>query len=143
MVIDNRRCGIFIERRSSGFAELCNSEIKHLNAIAAETIRLEPDVVGLEIAMNDSLLVSFVNCGTNLIENVSNPFERQLLFFSQHVTKRAAVEILHHEVSHLTGLHSCETKVSHVDNVRVSQATGRACFALEPFDKLVVTHELR
>src|SRR5919112_875813 len=49
--------------------------------------------------MDDALLVCFMNRGTDLIEDVSNPLERQALLFCEDVAERAAVEILHHEVN--------------------------------------------
>jgi hypothetical protein len=67
--------------------------------------------------MDDALLVRFVNRGTHLLENIGHPFERETFLFREHVAKRAAVEILHHEVSDLTGLHVCKTEVRYVNNV--------------------------
>jgi hypothetical protein len=36
-----------------------------------------------------------------------------------------------------------KTKVSDVDNVRVSQSTSGACFSFEAFDRFFIPHELR
>ncbi len=67
--------------------------------------------------MDDALLVCFVNGGTHLFENVGHPFERETFLFRQHITERAAVEILHHEVSNLTRLNVRKTEVGYVNNV--------------------------
>src|SRR5262249_16093147 len=61
----------------------------------------------------------------------------------QDVAERATVEILHHEVCDLTCCDSRKTKVGNVDHVRMAQPAGSARLALEAFDKLIVTHELR
>src|SRR3954449_13256062 len=93
--------------------------------------------------MDDALLVRFVNRGTDLIEDVSDPLEWQTLFFREHVAERAAVEILHHEVSDLAGVDVCETKVSHVNHVRMAKTSRGARFAFEALDEFVVAHKLR
>ena len=45
----------------AGFTEFRNAEVENLNAKTTETIWFEPDIVGLEIAVDDSLLMCFVN----------------------------------------------------------------------------------
>src|SRR6185503_18942065 len=127
----------------SSLAEFRDTKIEDLDAIAAETIRFEPDVVRLQVAMDDALLVCFVNGGTNLIENVRDPLERQALLFRQNVAKCAAVQILHHEVSDLTVFHARKTEVSYINYVRMAQASGGARLAFEALDEFIVAHKLR
>src|SRR5215207_6294474 len=93
--------------------------------------------------MDDALLVRFVNCGTNLIEDVGYPFEWQTLFIRQHIAEGAAVEILHHEIRNWARFHARKTKIGYVNNVRMAQTTGGARLPLEALDKFVVAHELR
>src|SRR5215471_619711 len=100
--------------------EIGATEVEHFNAITSEPVRFEPDIVRLEIAMNDALLVRFMNRGTHLIENVGNPLERESLLLRQHIAERAAIEVLHHEVCDLAGLHTRETKIRYVNDVRVA-----------------------
>src|SRR5688572_10008056 len=141
-VVDDRCRLIVIWRRCAGFTEFRDAEVENLDAITSQAIRFEPDIVGLQIAMDDALLVCFMNRGTDLIENVGNPLEWQTLLFSQNVTERAAVEILHHEVSHLACLHARKAEVRYINYVRVTQASGGARFTFEALDKFVVPHEL-
>src|SRR5215213_4685853 len=93
--------------------------------------------------MDDALLVCFVNGRANLIEDVGDPLERQTLLLCQNVAERAAVEILHHEVSNLAGFYLRETKVGYVNDVRMAQTSGSARFAFEALDEFVIAHELR
>src|SRR5215510_8544102 len=117
MIVDDRRRRIVIYHGWTSFTEFGDTEVQHLDAITAETIWFEPDIVGLQIAMDNALLVRFMNRGTHLFENVDHPVERQTFLFGQHVAKRAAVEIFHHEVSNLTGRYVCKTEIRYVDNV--------------------------
>src|SRR5258708_6051110 len=66
-----------IRDRRSGLTQFCNAKVEHLDAITAQTIWLKPDVVGLEITMHDTLLVRFLDRGTNLLENVDDPLHWQ------------------------------------------------------------------
>ena len=93
--------------------------------------------------MDDTLLMSFVNGRANLLKDIDDPIQRQTILFDQHVAQRAAVEILHHQIGNLIRSIPRESKVSHIDNIRMAQTSGGACFALEAFDELLVLHELR
>ena len=93
--------------------------------------------------MDDALLVRFVDCRTDLIENVGHPLQRQTFFLSQDVAERATIEILHHEVSDLAFFNVGKTEIRNVDHIRVTQAACGARFPLETLDKLVIANELR
>src|ERR1051325_9833210 len=93
--------------------------------------------------MDDTLLVRFVNGRANLLEDIDHPIKRQTILFDQHVAQRAAVEILHHQVRNAIRFISRESKVGHVDHIRMAQTSGGACLALEALDELLVLHELR
>src|SRR5947207_7466343 len=92
------RYGRVFDVHDRRLTELRDPKIKHLNSIATKSVWLEPDVVGLQIAMDDSLLVRFMNSRANLLHNIDNPIERQAIFLKQHVTQSAAVEVLHHQI---------------------------------------------
>ena len=108
---------IFIDRWRTGFAKFRNTKVQDLDPVTSETSWLQPDVVGLQISVNDSLLVSFMNCRTNLFENIHHPVERQTLLFGQDVAERTTVEVLHDEVSNPTVVNTGESEVSDVNNV--------------------------
>src|SRR5678815_2583118 len=63
--------------------------------------------------------------------------------FDQHIAKCASIEVFHHQVGDLTLCYTRKTKISNVDNVRVSQSTSGARFAFEAFDEFFVPHKLR
>src|SRR5262245_66550356 len=87
--------------------------------------------------------MSFVYSGANLFQDVDHPIKRQTLLFGKYVTKGATVEVLHHQISDLTILHVGEAKVSNVDYIGMSQATGGSRFTFKSLDKFLVAHELR
>ena len=70
-------------------------EVEHLDAITAEAVRFQPDVVWFQVPVNHALLMGLVHRGANLFENIDYPVERQTLLFSQHVAERATVEVFH------------------------------------------------
>src|SRR5712692_6626691 len=132
-----------LRRDVSGLCEFRNAEIEDLNAVTAEAVWFQPDVVGFQIAMNDALLMRFMHRGTDLFEDVHDPIERQAFFFDQHVAERAAVEIFHYQISNPPDSIAGKTKVGYVNDVGMAQAAGRAGFALETLDEFFVAHELR
>ncbi len=92
--------------------------------------------------MDDALLVRLVYGRANLFEKVYHPLERQRLLFGEHVAERAAIEILHDEVSDALRAGTRKPKVSNVDDVRVAQTSSGAGFPFETFDELFIAHEL-
>src|ERR1051325_12065083 len=119
-LLGDRRRRRFIDEWRSRFAELGDAKIEYFDAVTSEPIWLEPDIVGLQSAMDDALLVCFVHRGTHLIENVGPPLERETFLLEQHVAERAAVEILHHEISDFAGFDIRETEVRYVNDIRVA-----------------------
>src|ERR1051325_2326849 len=70
------------QKRHAGGASLGKvgkSKVEQFDAIAAQTVWLQPDIVRLQIAMQDALLMSFMNGSTNLFENIRDPVKRQQL----------------------------------------------------------------
>jgi hypothetical protein len=76
---------------------------------------------------------------THLFENVDHPSDGQRTLFSHDLSQRATIEILHHEVSDWTIPRLCDAEVSNVNDVRVTQAAGRFCFASKARYKLIVS----
>src|SRR5712691_4529191 len=93
--------------------------------------------------MDNSLLMGFMNGRANLLQNIHHPIERQAILFEQHVTQRAPIEVLHHQVGNTFSAAAGESKISNIYYVRMTQASGRPCFALEALDEFFVAHELR
>src|SRR2546423_1003202 len=125
------------------FSELRDPKIKHLNSITTKSVRLEPDVIGFQIAMDDALLMCFMNGRANLLQNIYDPIERQAILLEQHVTQGAPVEVFHHQIGNAFSAAAREPKISNINNVRMAQAARRACFTLEALDEFFVAHELR
>src|SRR6266511_4934676 len=92
--------------------------------------------------MDNSLLVRFMHCRANLLEDVHHPLQRQSLLLGEDIAKRATIEIFHHEIRDSFCSNMGKPKVGNVNNVRVAQATSGAGLALEARDKLFVAHEL-
>src|SRR5262245_57059154 len=85
----------------------------------------------------------FFDCGTHLFENVDHPRDRKPPFLCNDLRQRAAIEILHHEISNWTIPRVRDAKVSYVNNVRMSQSACGFRFTSKPRDKLIVRRELR
>ena len=49
-----------------------------------------------------ALVVGFVDGGADLLQYVERPAEGQILFLIEYLAERAAVEVFHDEVRHLT-----------------------------------------
>jgi len=129
---------LFLGRRMSQRSEIEDDrEVRIVVALDQE------DIVGLEIAVDDPLLMRFVNSRANLFENIHDPLERQTSFFDQDIAERATVEVLHHQIGQAIAAGLSKTKISDVDNIWMAQASGCARFAFETFDELVVAHEVR
>ncbi len=130
-------------RRRFDAGQLGEAEVQHLHREAAAAIRLQPDVVRLEIAVHDAQAVGFGDGRTDLFEDVDHPARRQPSLLCQHVGKRTAVEVLHHQVRDLPGARRGEAEIGDVDDVGVAQAAGRFRFAPEPLDELGILREVR
>ena len=123
--------------------ELCDTEIEYLYGVPAALIWFEPDIVGLEVAVDDALLVCLLNGGTNLFENVERPGDRQISLLVENLAESAAVKILHHQVCDLPFVRVRKTKIGDVDHIRVTQAPGGPGLAAKALYKLRPPHILR
>src|SRR5258706_8959335 len=112
-------------RRGTAYvAQFRNSKIEHLNTITAEAIRLQPDVVGFQVPVNDALLMRFMHRGANLFKNVDYPVKRKSLLFGQHVTQRKPVQLFHYEVSNSAFPAPGKAKIGTIDHGRTSNPTA-------------------
>src|SRR6185369_11424929 len=121
---------IYRRRSTANFisiTKLDQAEVEHLDGVTTTTIRLEPDIIRLEISMNDAGAMGLFDSRANLFEDVDHPRDRQRTFFSNDLSERAAIEILHDEISDWTIPRLCDAEVSNVDDVRVSQPAGGLC----------------
>ena len=87
--------------------------------------------------MENALLMSFMNSGANLLENVHHPIKRQPILFGQHVAERAAIQIFHHQIRDAIGAAAGKAKVSNIDDIRMTQASGGASRSRDPLIRVV------
>ena len=118
------------------FSEFRDAEVEHLNPIATEPVWFEPDVFRFQIAMDDSLLVRFVNSRADLLQNIDHPLQRQTFLLREHVAERATIQIFHHQVSDGFLASVGKTEVGYVNYVWMAETAGRASFAFEAGDEL-------
>ncbi len=130
-------------RRDIVILELGNTKIENLDRIAAALIGFEPDVVGLKITVNDALQMCLVNRRANLFKNIKGPRHREIFLFIEYLAERTAVEVLHYEIGDLSVIRFGKAKVGNVNDVWMSQTSGRTSFAAKSLDKLRPLHELR
>ncbi len=119
------------------------AEIEDFDSVAAAPVRFEPDVVRLEVAMNDAGLVGFLHGGAHLFQDIDDPFDRKAGLLGEHFGQRAAVEVLHDQISDPPAAQRGESEVRHIHDVGMAHPSGSLRFAPEPFHEGLVEHELR
>src|SRR5690606_25319620 len=117
--------------------------IKHLYGVAAALIRFEPNIIGLQVTMDDPLAVRFMDRGTHLFQNIQCPANRQIAFLFEYLAERAAVEILHYEVSHLAVVGLGKSKIGYIYDVRMPQTPCSPSFPPKTLDEFRALHILR
>lgn len=123
--------------------DLGDAEVEHLGAVAAEAVRFEPDVVRLEVAVDDALPVRFLDRAADLFEDLDRPLEGQAGLLGQHGGEAAAVQVLHDEIGDAAVGRGREAEVGHIDDVGMAQPARCPGLALEPLDGLRAVHKLR
>src|ERR1044072_8022170 len=93
--------------------------------------------------MNDSGTMRFFDRRTHLFEDVDHPRDREPPFLGNDLRQRAAIEILHHEISNWTIPSVRDAEVNYVNSVWMSQSACSFRFTSKPRDKLIVRRELR
>ena len=92
------------------------------------------DVLGLDVAVNEALLVRVLECLGDLLDQQQRFAFRNALGGLDAVVHGVAVDILHHEVVMLAGL----THIEGPDDVLVVQLGCRAAFLVEARDEAFV-----
>src|SRR5690606_29545565 len=111
------------------------SEIENFYRITAALIRFEPNVVGFQIAMDNSLLMRFVDGGRYLFDDVERPTYGQAFFFVKNFAERTAIEIFHYEVRDLAVFGMRKTEIRDINDVRVPKPSGGTCLTAKTFDE--------
>ena len=114
-----------------GAPELGEAEVQHLHGVPAPAVGLEPDIVGLQVAVQDPRAMRLFERRPRLVQDVGHPGHGELCVVAQHVGERAAVEVLHHEVRHASALGLRVAEVGDIHDVRVTQPAAGAGLALE------------
>ena len=86
--------------------------------------------------MQDAVTVRIFDRRGRLLQDLHHPGQRRSGFLPQHVSKRASVQELHHEIRELPSLVRADAEVGDVDDVRVAQAAAGAGFAAKAFEVL-------
>ena len=127
-------CGLVLR-----LAHLGEPEVDDLHEVAPRTHRLEDDVLGLEVAVDDPEVVRFAERGQRLPQNVHNATERERPLFVGDARQVPAAQELHDEVE-LAVLRLAE--VDDGDGVRVVQAAGGARLGDEAGRGVLFTDEV-
>ena len=122
---------------------MCDTEVEYLGAESPKAVGLEPDVIGLEVAVDDAVLVRLLHRGANLLKDLHHARQRQALLFAEHLAQAAPVEVFHDQVGHFVITQPCESEVGDVDDMRMAQPARRTSLAPEAFDEVGIPHELR
>ena len=120
-----------------------DAEIEHPHVISAAAVRLEPDVAGLQIAMDDAGCVRRVQRERGLIGHVHDEAERRAWVGFQMRREGLPVQILHYHVGQFAVFEACDAEIGHIDDVGMTQTPGGLGLALETLEKLGFAGEFR
>src|ERR1700722_5894170 len=81
----------------------------------------DENVAGLQIAMDNSVLVSMIQPVTDLTDNLQTAFHLQLMFSVENAAQGLAIYILHHQIRLLL---SVQSEFVNLDNVCLIKAAG-------------------
>ena len=116
-------------------AHLREAEVDDLDEVAARAHRLEDDVLGLEIAVDDAEVVRFGERGEHLPQDVDDAPERERPLLVRDAREVLAAQELHHEVElAVVGL----AEVDDGDRVRVVEAARGARLGDEARGRVLV-----
>ncbi len=108
--------------------QLRDAEVEHLYVLATRAQRLDEDVLGLEVAVDDAGRMRVVERGKRLAEQLCDARGRQRPLVAHDLRERAAAQHLHDDVQ---GAGRGLPEVEDGDRVRVVQAAGGARLVLE------------
>src|SRR6185503_15920866 len=78
-----------------------------------------------------------------LLQYVDHPVDFEVCLLGQDLGKRAASQVLHHQIGEAIAADGGESEVGYVDNVWMAEAPGSLGLASKTFNELIVGHELR
>ena len=123
-----------------GAATLRDAEVEHLHDVHLRATRREVDVRGLQIAVDDALLVRLLKRAAHLAQDAIDTLGRERAALLERRFERLAREELHRDVE-LAGRRLPE--VVHLDCVRVLELRDGAAFAHEARMDLLILRVLR
>ncbi len=119
---------------------LREAEVDDLHEVAAAAHRLEDDVLGLEVAVDDVEVMRFGERRERLSEHVDHAPERERPVLVRHAREVFAAQVLHDEVElAVVGLAEIDDR----DRVRVVQSARRARLGDEARDRVLFAREVR
>ena len=102
-----------------------------------QPVLVEHDVVGLDVAMHDAALVRVREGARHLHQDLPDLGRRERTARGQHGRERLAAQKLHDKIDHPAGLADAIDR----NDAGVLELGGRAGFALEPLDELLVERQ--
>src|SRR5438128_8860354 len=102
-----------------------------------QPVLVEHDVVGLDVAMHDAALVRVREGARHLHQDLPDLSRRERTARGQHGRERFAAQKLHDKIDHPAGLADAIDR----NDAGVLELGGRAGFALEPLDELLVERQ--
>src|SRR5436309_10972913 len=102
-----------------------------------QPVLVEHDVVGLDVAMHDAALVRVREGARHLYQDLPDLGRGERTARGQHGRERLAAQELHDEIDHPAGLADAIDR----NDAGVLELGGRAGFALEPLDELLVERQ--
>src|ERR1035438_10489076 len=115
---------------------LGHSEVEHFHRVSAAAVWFQPDVVGLQIAMDDAMPMCLRKRQSDLVQKVCDQRQRDPRIGFLEIRKRLSVEKLHHQVGHVAASGFRDSEIRDIDDVQMAQAAACLCFALETGEKL-------
>ncbi len=117
--------------RIAGQLHLGHTEIEDFEGISVAAIRFEPDVVRLQIAMNNSMPVRLVERQADLVQKIRNQRKWWPRMGLLERRERLPVEEFHDEVRNVAPRRRGNSEIGDVDDIGMAQAAAGLRFPLE------------
>ena len=105
-----------------------------LTLLSFGPLQVEPDVLRLQIAVQDAQAVRFVHCRASLAENRDRLVDRRRPAVFQPLGERMAFEVFHHQIGYGLAAGASDAEIGDVDDVRMAQQPDGLRLAPEPLD---------
>ena len=120
--------------------DLRETEVDDLHEVEPRAQRLEHDVVGLQVTVNDAEGVRLFQGAERLPQHVDHAGQRERTLVARHAAQIAAAQVLHHDVrAAVVGASEVEDR----DRVGVAQTTRGARFVEEPRGRELFVRQAR